>query len=268
MTTLAPIIESMAPLTLVLARMGGMVGSMPLVSGIAVPIRVRAMLALALSVVVFAASPARASHMPDLDLLAYLPVMLGETLLGVCIGMIGGLPLAMLQLAGHLLGYQMGLSIAQTFNPAMDNQGDVASQILFFLGITLYISLGGLDALLLTLLQSYDHVPIGAFAVSHAPLGLFVDVLQSGFEVAISVAAPVMGVVTLLMVAMGFIMKTMPQINVLSVGFAIKMLAGLLMLTLTIYVVADVASEHIVEVVGRVGEWAGGLGAPTSGGTW
>jgi flagellar biosynthetic protein FliR len=180
--------------------------------------------------------------------------------------MIGGLPLAMLQLAGHLLGYQMGLSIAQTFNPSMDSQGDVAGQILFFLGISLYISLGGLDALLLTLLQSYDGVPIGAFAISQAPLDLLVGVVHSGFAVAISVAAPVMGVVTLLMVAMGFIMKTMPQINVLSVGFAIKMLAGLLMLALTIFVVAEVASEHIVDVVGRVGDWAAGLAAPEGGG--
>lgn len=262
MTTLAPIIEALAPLTLIAARMGGLVGSMPLVSGIAVPMRVRAMLALGLSAVVFAAEPSRAELAGRLDLVTFLPVLLTETLLGVSIGMIGGLPLAMLQLAGHLLGYQMGLSIAQTFNPSMDNQGDVAGQILFFLGITLYISLGGLDALLLTLLQSYDTTPIGAFTIAQTPLDLLVGVVQSGFGVAISVAAPVMGVVTLLMVAMGFIMKTMPQINVLSVGFAIKMLAGLLMLALTMFVVAEVAGEHIVEVVGRVGEWAAGRAAP------
>ncbi len=260
MSTLAPIIESLAPLTLITARMGGLVGSMPMVSGIAVPVRIRAMLAFGLAVVVFSANPARTEGI-ELDLATYLPLMLGETLLGVCVGLIGGLPLAMLQLAGHLIGYQMGLSIAQTFNPSMDSQGDVVGQILFFLGITLYIGLGGLDALLLTLLQSYDGVPIGAFAVTQAPLDLLVGVIRSGFEVAISVAAPVMGVVTLLMVAMGFIMKTMPQINVLSVGFAIKMLAGLLMLALTVFVVAEVAGEHIVDVVGRVGLWAESLTA-------
>lgn len=260
MNTLYPFMHYAAPFALILARVSGVFLFTPLLSGSTLPTRARAMISVSLAAAVFAYGPPSVRELPTLDLVTYVPLMFSEVLLGASIGLIGGLPLILVQLAGYLMGYQMGLGIAQTFNPSMESQGDVIGQMLFYMGVSVYVTLGGLDFLFGTLLHTYDNVPMGAFSAEMAPVDLFVGVLQGGFEMALSVAAPVLGIITLLLVAMGFIMKTMPQINVLSIGFSVKILCGLLMLTFTIFVIAEVTVDETVKVLDAVAAWAESLG--------
>ncbi len=260
MNTLYPFMHYAAPFALIMARVSGVFLFTPMLSGSTLPARARVMLTLSLATAVFAFGPTSVRELPPLDLVTYVPLMFSEVLLGASIGLIGGLPLILVQLAGYLMGYQMGLGIAQTFNPSVESQGDVVGQLLFYLGVSVYITLGGLDFLFATLLGTYDNVPMGAFSADMVPMDLLLGVIQGGFEMALSVAAPVLGIVTLLMVAMGFIMKTMPQVNVLSIGFAAKILSGLLMLTFTIFLIAEVSVEETVSVLRAVEAWAESLG--------
>ncbi|MCH7766513.1 MAG: flagellar biosynthetic protein FliR [Acidobacteria bacterium] len=57
------------------------------------------------------------------------------------------------------------------------------------------------------------------------PLDMVIGTLSASFELCLRVAAPIVTVILLIMIAMGFIMKTMPQINVLTIGFAMALLA-------------------------------------------
>lgn len=259
MNTLYPFMHYAAPFALILARISGVFLFTPLLSGSTLPVRARAMIAMSLSAAVFAFGPEAVRELPRLDLVTYIPLMFSEVLLGASIGLIGGLPLLLVQLAGYLMGYQMGLSIAQTFNPSVESQGDVAGQLLFYLGVSVYVTLGGLDFLFFTLLNTYDNVPMGAFSADMTPVDLLVGVIHGGFEMALSVAAPVLGIITLLLIAMGFIMKTMPQVNVLSIGFSAKILCGLLMLTFTIFLIAEITQDETVQVLTAVRDWAESL---------
>jgi len=65
---------------------------------------------------------------------------------------------------------------------------------------------------------------------SKVPLESLVGLVSSGLELSVRVAAPVTGVILLLAITLGALSKTMPQINVMSVGFALKIMAGVLML--------------------------------------
>ncbi len=259
MNTLYPFMHYAAPFALILARVSGVFLFTPMLSGSTMPVQARAMLSLSLAAAVFAFGPETVRDLPKLDLVTYIPLMFSEVLLGASIGLIGGLPLLLIQLAGYLMGYQMGLAIAQTFNPSMESQGDVVGQLLFYMGVSVYVTLGGLDYLFATLLGTYHNVPMGAFTAEMAPIELLLGVVEGGFKMALSVAAPVMGIVTLLMVAMGFIMKTMPQVNVLSIGFSAKILCGMLMLMFTIFVIAEVSTEQILLVLDAVRDWAESL---------
>jgi len=256
---LLPIVEAFGPLALILARVGAVFLFIPVMSGTAVPVWVRATLAMSFGFAVFAFGPEGARELPDSDLFGYSALVASEALIGAAIGLIGGMPLLMLQLAGYLMGYQMGLGIAQTFNPALGAQGDVVGQLLFFLGLMLFVSVGGFEGVFLSLLESYAHAPAGSMTMGMAPLDLLVSTVSAGFELALSVAAPVLGVITLVLVAMGFIMKTMPQMNVLSIGFAIKILIGLLTLMFAIFIVADEAAWAIEESLDATRAWATSL---------
>jgi flagellar biosynthetic protein FliR len=96
-----------------------------------------------------------------------------------------------------------------------------------YMALAAFVALGGIEVLFVSLLSTFDRVPIGGFAITHLPLDTGVGVLSSGVELGVRVAAPVTCMVFLLMIAMGFVMKTMPQINILSVGFTVKILFGL-----------------------------------------
>jgi len=59
---------------------------------------------------------------------------------------------------------------------------------------------------------------------------MVVGLLGVVFDMAIRIAAPMLCIIFLESVAMGFISRTVPQMNILSVGFIVRILGGLAML--------------------------------------
>lgn len=260
-----PILEYLFPLVvpfaLVLSRVVGLFMFTPLLSSTTVPRTYKAFFSAALAAAVFPRviqTGAAAGYLADLPTIGM--AMFSELLIGVIMGLIAGLPIAALQMGGYIMGYQMGLSLAQAYNPEMEGSDDVISQLLFFMGITAYIAAGGLDLIYVSMLSSFDHVPMGGFAASDVPLELYVGLLTSGLELAIRVAAPVMGIILMALLAMGFVMKTMPQINILSVGFAAKIMAGLFVLTVSVGVIEVVLRDEMLSSLQALLTWVESLG--------
>jgi len=259
MPVIEPLSQHVIPFQLVLFRIAGLFVFAPMLASTGVPVQARTLLAVALAVAVYPMVPTHAQSAPDLDLLQLVPMIASETLLGVSMGLIALLPLIGMQMGGQVAGHQMGLGLAQSFNPALDVDSDVTGQLLFFLGVTIFIAVGGIEALFVGVLGTFEHLPAGGLAPDRAPLELFVGVLSAGMELALRVAAPAIGALLLVMLGMGFIMKTMPQINILSVGFPFKVLVGLAVMLLSMWIIHEVAREEIRRVVELVVRWADGL---------
>jgi flagellar biosynthetic protein FliR len=195
----------------------------------------------------------------NIDLFGLIPLVVMESLIGVAMGGIAAIPLLSLEMAGVMIGQNMGLGLAKVYNPEADFEADILGQFLYYIGASIFICVGGLERLFAGVVDSFKNVPIGGFGVSHTPLDLFVGVLSSGFELAIRVSAPVTGIVLLLVVIFAVIGKTMPQMNVMSVGFAIKIIAGLAMLAAAIYAIRDAVGDEVVRTLDSVLTWVGGL---------
>jgi flagellar biosynthetic protein FliR len=203
----------------------------------------------------------------SIDVVQLVPLLFAELLVGVSIGLIASLPLLAVQMGGYVMGYQIGLSLAESFNPELNTNGSVTGDLLFYLAAFVFVGMGGLDIIFATLAESFRHVPVGAFTSQDAPLELLLAVLTSGFNLAIRVATPVMAVVTMLMVAMGFVMKTMPQINIMSIGFAAQILAGLTILLVSLGAISTVAGDEINATFDQLGVWIRSLALSGVGGT-
>ena len=106
------------------------------------------------------------------------------------------------------------------------------------------------------LAESFAQAPIGTMSAGRAPLDLIVALTASGYELALRVAAPVMCILFLETLVIGFLMKTVPQLNILSFGFPIKILAGLTALIAAIGVIAGVMHEAVIESIALMLEWA------------
>lgn len=212
---------------LALSRITGLFIFTPLISGGMVPRRVMALLALALTIVVYPTIDHPSTIPARLDLMALGPLAFSELLIGASIGIVASIPLITAQLAGLIMGQQMGLGLASVFNPTIEIEGDNIGQMLFFIAISGFLIAGGLEIIFDTLVGTFARTPIGGFALADAPLELLVAVVSSGFEVALRVALPVLVILFMENVAMGFIMKTLPSLNIMTFGFPIRILGGL-----------------------------------------
>ncbi|GJM19094.1 MAG: flagellar biosynthetic protein FliR [Phycisphaeraceae bacterium] len=260
MGLLEPVLAHAAPFILVVFRLLGLFVLTPLLSSANVPRMVRVMIALSFAAAVYPTMPPPAGGPMDLDLVELLPLMLTEVMIGSTIGLIASIPLIALQMGGYFMGYQMGLALAQAYNPELDTQSGVLGQLLFYLGMAAFVALGGLDAVFMALLDTFETLPSGVFASDVMPLELLVAILTSSFEFALRIASPVMGVIVMILVALGFMMKTMPQINVMSVGFAAKILAGLLTLSAMIFIIDEVSVDEMRKAIDAILNWAQTLG--------
>lgn len=255
-------IQEFGPWLLVFNRVLGVFLFTPLLASRVVPTRFRALLAAVFAVAVYGFLPPSVREMPDASLAAHAMMMFGELLIGACIGFIAGLPMVAMEMAGHLMGHQMALSLAQSYNPELDANLNSVGSLLFFMGITAFVVLGGPETVLMILTDTFSVLPIGGFKAEQTPVELVLAVLSAGTEIAIRVSAPAIGVIMASLVAMGFVMKSMPQINVLSVGFAVYIVGGLTILFFALFAVNDALSESMVQTLGMLADWVRSLATP------
>jgi flagellar biosynthetic protein FliR len=234
--SLEPILPHLPAFMLVLFRLSGIFLFAPALGSTAIPVRVKVLLALVLAFCIYPVIPPQAPL--GLSLMT-LPAVIGsELLIGLIIGYGASLPLVALQMGGLLMGQQLGLGLARVYNPEFNEETEVIGQFLFLTALTIFLLLNGHHAMLSALIGSFQTVPLGGYMPDGNILLLITGLLTSMLELAIRVAAPLLTLVFLESVAMGFIARTVPQINILSLGFPLRIMAGLI---LTIAIVAGMS---------------------------
>ncbi|MCG3124340.1 MAG: hypothetical protein GIKADHBN_02803 [Phycisphaerales bacterium] len=240
---------------LVVARLSGLFIFGPLVSSIVIPMRLKAILILAMSAAIYPVAPA-APESIDLSILA--PAMVIEVGIGLVIGILAAIPLLALEMSGVLIGQQMGFGLAKVFNPEVDFDTDLIGQLLFYIAAGAFLALGGIETMFGCVVETFHRVPLGGFDAARTPLEPLVGLVASGFELAWRVAAPVTATILLMVVALGVIGKTMPQINIMTVGFTMKILAGLAMLAASVYAAQGAVWDYVAVSLRSVMHWAAG----------
>jgi flagellar biosynthetic protein FliR len=264
MPDFTPILTHALPFMLVLTRITGIFLFTPLLTSSSIPLSFKTLLAFTFSVAIYPFVPPTAIP-TELTLVDLVPLMFTELFIGIILGLIMGIPMMAIQMGGYMMGYQMGLALAESFNPELDTNSSVVGQLLFYLSIFIYIGIGGFEIVFVILADSFHTIGSGTFAIADTPLNLLLDVINSGFELALRVASPILGVITMLLVAMGFIMKTMPQINIMSIGFSIQIITGLTVLMLIIGIIGTVAGDEVIHVLNLVLEWVHSFGSDAHG---
>jgi flagellar biosynthetic protein FliR len=247
---------------LVMFRIGGIMVYGPIFGSSVVPVRVRVFLALVLGAAVYPLLSATCIHPEQLHFSLWMlaPMIAMEIAVGLVIGYVANLPMQALQTGGVIVGQQMGLGFAQLYNPAVDDEADILGQVLIFLAVAAFLMMGGLDMVLAAVLHSFEHIPLGGITFSTDVLQLIAGLLISSLEFALRIASPLLGLVFLETVVMGFLSKTVPQLNVLSLGFPLRILVGLTVLAAGIAVIHDVTLEHIQQVFDALTAWLQGFG--------
>jgi flagellar biosynthetic protein FliR len=221
--------------SLVLGRMAGILASIPIFGSKAVPMRIKATLIFAMTLLLY---PTIKAHLPQLpaDSISLGLLVVRETLIGLTLGIISQVVFAAVEFCGQLVGMQMGISIAALFDP--NTQNNVPTMALFegILAMLLFMALGVHHLFIRALVESYQVIPVGAWHMSGELLKFLIDSTTSIFLLGIKLAAPVMVALLATTVALGIMARTFPQMNIFMISMPLNIGVGFLILGLSLHV--------------------------------
>jgi len=199
--------------------------SAPLFSAAAIPVRARVAIAF---VIAFLVATTLGQSVPLGLSWSAMTLALQQVLVGLAIGFAMQLALAAMAFAGDFIGIQMGFGFAGLFDVQNGFQVPVMSDLFSLVGLLLFVTLNGHLILLGVLVKSFQIVPVAAGG-GLTPLGWHALAAAGAmlFQMGVWLALPVVAVLLAANLAVAVISRVAPQINVMSIGFALFMWVGL-----------------------------------------
>ncbi len=216
-------------LTAVVAlRLGILFGLLPLLSARTVPVLWRLALAVAMAAAVAPTLPLPAGAAADLlDWRAVAGEAVTSAVAGALLAFAVAIPFAAVQFAGEIVSMQMGFSLLRAFDPTSGTQMSAVSQLYYLLAVILFFTLDAHHVVLAALVDSFRILPPFGGLAADAGAWHVVGRFSAFFRVGLQIAAPCIIVLLLVSAAMGVLVKTVPQLNILIVGLPIKIAVGL-----------------------------------------
>ncbi|MBN1547783.1 MAG: flagellar type III secretion system protein FliR [Syntrophaceae bacterium] len=219
--------------SLVLVRVGALLGTMPLFGDMIVPVRVKAGLALVITLLLF---PTVSTSVPTVspDFLPLLFRMVSEALIGAALGFAARLIFAAAQLAGELIGFQIGFSVANVIDPVSSMHVSLIGQVQYLFAVLIFLATNSHHIFFAAIADSFQIIPLFTFHISGDFMNLITNLSRDMFVLAVKLCIPVVAVVLFTNVGLGIVARTVPQINVFIVGFPLQISVGLIFLGLSL----------------------------------
>ena len=167
-------------------------------------------------------------------------ICLRELLIGVALGFIAALPLYALRIAGEQTGTTMGFSMAQVMDPTTQSESSLIGQLHFYTAMWFYFRWNGHLLMIQAVIESLKLVPpgqISLFPSGDMQLGMW---LQNLFMLGIRMVVPFYCALVLSDVGLGFLARTVPQMNIFVVGLPVKVMLGFMVLAAVMPLAVDV----------------------------
>ena len=226
---------------LVLLRVSTLVILLPVLGHQLVPQPIKIGLIVLLSLLVFPLVQSQVPFIP-LEPVAFAAIAVQEILIAAAIALFAQLIITAAQFAGQIMSFQMGMTVANVFDPATHSQQSILSQVAMTLAMLIWVITGIHHIFLQALLDSFTLFPIDQPWHFPALLDL-TDAAAQMFILSLKIAAPIMLLLTFVYIALGLVSRAVPQIQVFFVSFPLTVGLGLLTFALGmpafIYLISD-----------------------------
>jgi flagellar biosynthetic protein FliR len=235
--------NQLAGFILVLARVGPLFMLAPPFSSKMVPVRARAIVAVAFAIGLTPVALHGASVPGDAIQLAGLA--LKEVVVGLAFAFALACLFAAFATAGSILDTTIGFSFGSLIDPITDIQSGQMVQVYSMVAVAVFIAIGGDAWVIQGLARTYEIVPLlevpSLNALTAGAMAAFAGILVSALEV----AAPVLLALILTDVSFGVVSRVVPQLNVFAVGFPLKIVVGLLVVGVSLPFVGGWLSDQL-----------------------
>lgn len=214
--------------SLILMRMTGLILLNPIFGRRGIPKYFQSGFALFLTIMVYAFY--QGTEIQVANSVQYGLLLLKEFAVGYVLGYTMELFFLVITFAGAVVDFQMGLSMSTIYDPQSNAQQPLSGGIWNAYMILMFFAVNGHLALTNILFTSYVAVPVGAVTFSTAMIQAILGIFVQAIVLAMQFSFPIIAIEFLVEVAVGILMKTIPQINVFVVNIQAKILIGLGML--------------------------------------
>lgn len=236
--------EGLALYMLVFARFAGMLALNPLLARRNIPATVRTTLTLFLTFLV--APTLTANNLPTPDGFDIIIKIILELFVGFVCGFVFQIFYDMLLFAGDILDTEFGMSMAKVFDPGSNMQMSVTGKFLTFIFVAYFFLSGSHLVVLHLFAQTFEVVAPGAIFIKADVTMFVVDLFSSAFSLIMRLVIPFIAAELILQIALGIMMKLVPQIHVFVINFQLKQGVGLLLLLLLAPLISTYISNYIV----------------------
>lgn len=211
-------------------RIGALFMAAPIIGARTVPVRIRIILALIITFLLFPTMP----DTTDIDPLSSvgLVITVQQILIGVLMGLVLHIMFAALTMAGMITATTMGLGFASTVDPQNGVQVTVLGQYYLIMATLLFLSVDGHLLLISVLADSFIAFPLNGDMLPTQVFWNLIVFSTEMFLTALLIALPIMVGVLLVNLGLGVITRAAPQLNIFAVGFPATMLTGFVMVLL------------------------------------
>ena len=230
-----------ATVMLLTVRIAAVLLLTPVLYAVTMPATVRVLVVVALACIVAMPFGSAAAAEPS-DVGSLVAAMLREAAVGATLGLGILMAFAGFTVAGRLIDVQVGYGMGQVFDPLTRSRAPVLSAVFGLLATVFFFIVDGHHALLRGIAYSVERFPVGGEWAGQAAAEPMVRQVAALFALGFALAAPVVLGLLLVEFALGVVSRNLPQMNMLVMGIPVKILVGLLALSV----------------------WAAGFSAPAS----
>ncbi len=206
--------------------------SAPIFSSRAFPVRVR--IGLAFFVALAAQPSLDGQTVVGINDAGAFGAVLQQVGVGLAIGFAIRVVFAAVELAGEVVGFQMGLSFASFFDPSMGGQSSAVARFFGQMAAFMFVVMNGHVLVLMTVVQSFSVFPVDQNFLEAVKQIRMVDLGAGLFASGLWMALPMVGMLMFANLALGIVSRVAPQMNIYAIGFPITLTVGLVGMAVTL----------------------------------
>ncbi len=180
--------------------------------------------------------------------MSYGLLVLNQIILGVILGFSTYMVFIAIQLSGQIIDLQMGFGIVNVIDPMSNTQVSIIGQFQFILGVLIFLTINGHHVLFQAMVDSFRIVPLLKVGVSEETTTKLADLFYNMFIIAFKIAGPATLALLLTNVTLGFIARTIPQMNVFMVGLPLNILVGLVAVMISMPIIVNLFSALMTDM--------------------
>jgi flagellar biosynthesis protein FliR len=232
---------------IVLFRVAGIMTFAPFFSSRAVTYQVR--VALTLTATLAMAPSASLGPLPsEINAGTLFGLVMGEVAFGMMLGLVASFIFAGLQLAGQVVAFQLGFSLANLIDPQSEVETSVVSFLYYYLGVLFFLLINGHHWFFLAVNDSFNYLPVQGVTL-HAPvINDLIRLSSQMFVSGMQIAAPVLAITIISDIVLGILGRAAPQIHILIVGLPLKSLVGFAALSISFYFLPQLLDKYYLQL--------------------